>query len=111
MKQKKVTIKILSVKGHQLYENVIHTQGKDRAIEILYNMRRNPATQMVGFVDESGKQYFVGNVLPKAKVDALDHTPTLSIWDHLTLAMMKYKIEHDPSLHVVQVDCRDPYTY
>jgi len=109
MKQKKVAMKMLSVKGHQLFENPIHTQGKERAIEILYNVRRhNPGSQMVGFMDESGKKYFVGNVLPKAKVDALNRTPDLSSWDHLTIGMMKYKIEQDPSLHVVQVDCRDP---
>ena len=108
MKQKKVAIKMLSVKGHQLYENTIHTQGTDRAIEILYNMRRNPAAQMVGFIDETGRKHVVGNVLPAAKLDALHHSPNVSTWDHLTLGMMKYKTEQDPSMHVVQVNSRDP---
>ena len=109
MKQKKVVIKMLSVKGHQLIENPIHTQGKDRAIEILYNVRRNnPNTQMVGFIDEVGRKHFVGNVLSNEKLLALHNGPSGSTWDHLTLGMMKYRVEQDPSMHVVQVNAKDP---
>ncbi len=109
MKQKKVAIKMLSVKGHQLFENPIHTQGRERAIEILYNVRQhNPASQMVGFIDETGRKYFVGNVLSNKKVQALHNDPSGSTWDHLTLGMLKYQVEHDPTKHVVRVNGKDP---
>ena len=107
MKQK-ITLKLLSVKGHQLLENAIKTQDLNRGFEILFNMRRNARTQMVGMMDSNGKKYFVGNVIPREKLTALCASPEGSTWDHLTLGIMKYKVEHDASLHVVQVNARDP---
>lgn len=108
MKKKKVEFKLLSVKGHQLYEQSIKTQGIERAIEILYNVRRDPRMQMVGVVDENGRQHLVGNVIPMEKLEALNRTPLMSSWDHLTIGMLLYKVKEDPSKHVVQVNARDP---
>ena len=108
MKKKKVDIKLLFVKGHQLCEQPIKTSGADRGIEILYNMRRNVNSQMVGMMDANGKKYFVGNVLSTEKVEELHRSPNMSTWDHLVLGMLRYKIQMDPSKHIVVVNAKDP---
>ncbi|MBQ4472319.1 MAG: hypothetical protein II942_03665 [Alphaproteobacteria bacterium] len=108
MKKKKVDIKLLLVRGHQLCEQPIKTSGVERGIEILYNMRRNVNCQMVGVVDADGKKYFVGNVLSAQKVEALHRSPQMSTWDHLVLGMLRYKTQVDPTKHIVQVNAKDP---
>ena len=107
MKQK-VSIKLLSVRGHQLMENRIQTNGNERAFEILHNLRRNSHIQMVGMIDEHGKKYIVGNYVPKEKLLALHKGPNLSSWDHLIVGTLKYKIEEDPTRYVAQVNAKDP---
>ena len=108
MKTRKIELKLLQVRGHQLMASTIKTHDINRGIEILYNLRRNVNTQTVGLVDANGKQYFVGNVVTPEKLKMLRATPTLSTWDHLTLGMLQYKITEDPTKSVVQVNSKDP---
>ena len=108
MKKQKVSMKLLLVRGHQICEQAIKTDGTERGLEILYNLRRNAGLQMVGLADANGKKYYIGNVVPMEKLQQLNATPNMSSWDHLTIGMLKYKVETDPTKHVVQVNAKDP---